>query len=84
MLNYEKFEEAWNDLERRDKIALFNEYACEYCPDDQIYNFDEDFFETYFSGNPMDAVRAANKALVRLPAGMMNISGSTAMETLYQ
>ena len=59
MLNYEKFEEAWNDLERRDKIALFNEYACEYCPDDQIYNFDEDFFETYFSGNPMEAVRAA-------------------------
>ncbi len=59
MLSYEKFEEAWNDLERRDKIALFNEYACEYCPDDQIYNFDEDFFEIYFSGNPMEAVRAA-------------------------
>lgn len=59
MLSYEKFEEAWNDLNRSEKIALFNEYACEYCPDDQIYNFDEDFFETYFSGNPMEAVRAA-------------------------
>lgn len=60
MLSYEKFEEAWNDLERGDKIALFNEYACEYCPDDQIYNFDEEFFEVFFSGDPMGAVRAAH------------------------
>lgn len=60
MLSYDKFVEAWNDLERNDKIALFNEYASEYDPDNQIFDFDECFFETFFSGNPIEAVRAAH------------------------
>jgi hypothetical protein len=60
MLSYDKFVEAWNDLERNDKIALSNEYASEYDPDNQIFDFDEGFFETFFSGNTIEAVRAAH------------------------
>lgn len=57
-MKYEKFLEAWNDLDRSDKIACFNEYAREYNSEDEIYEFDEDFFNTFFEGNPMEAVRS--------------------------
>lgn len=58
-MKYEKFLEAWNDLDRSDKIACFNEYASEYNPDNAIYNFDEDFFNMFYEGKPMEAVRSA-------------------------
>lgn len=57
-MKYEKFLEAWNDLNRRDKIACFNEYAREYNADNEIYDFDDDFFEMFYEGRPAEAVRA--------------------------
>ena len=57
-MKYEVFQEKWNELSREDKIRCFNEYAREYCSDDELFEFDEDFFNTYFEGNPMEAVRS--------------------------
>ena len=57
-MNYKKFLEAWNDLDRSDKIACFNEYAREYRSDDELFEFDEDFFNTFFADNPTEAVRS--------------------------
>lgn len=57
-MNYERFKEAWDALERQDKINIFNEYAQEHDPDDQLFVFDDDFFKEFFSDNPAEAVRA--------------------------
>lgn len=58
MISYEKFLEAWNDLERNEKISLYNDFAREHAVDDEIFSFDEEFFNMYFEGNPMEAARA--------------------------
>lgn len=50
--------EQFDNLSTDDKVYLFNEYASENCPDDTIYNFDDDFFENFFQGNTIEAVRA--------------------------
>jgi hypothetical protein len=57
-MKYEKFLEAWNNLNRSNKIACFNDYAREYNADDEIYEFDEDFFNMFYENNTMEAVRA--------------------------
>ena len=58
-MKYEKFLEAWNNLERSEKIACFNDYAREYNADDEIFDFDDDFFDMFYEGRPAEAVRAA-------------------------
>ena len=54
-MKYEVFEEKFKELSIGEKIAIFNNYI----PDggNEIYTFDEEFFETFFS-NPMEAARA--------------------------
>ncbi len=56
-MNYNLFLENWNELTDESKISCFNEYAAEYNADEQIFTFDEEFFNTFFS-SPIDAVRA--------------------------
>lgn len=58
-MKYEKFLEAWNELSNSDKISCFNEYAREHNSDDEIFEFDDDFFDLFFEGKPAEAVRAA-------------------------
>lgn len=50
--------EQFKNLSTEDKVALFNEFASEHCSDNIIYNFDDDFFNTFFEGKTADAVRA--------------------------
>lgn len=50
--------EQFENLSTEDKVALFNEYASENRSDDMIYDFDDDFFETFYEGKAIDAVRA--------------------------
>ena len=57
-MKYESFVEAWNDLDRSDKINLYNDWCREYNADDDIWNFDEEFFEIMYGSSVMDAVRA--------------------------
>ena len=56
----ELFLEEWNDLDRRTKIAIYNEYCSEHGDGDNVFEyFDEDFFKVFFDGeNPMDVARA--------------------------
>ncbi len=56
-MEYNLFIEKWDELSDIEKISCYNEYASEYDPDNQIFSFDEEFFNTFFS-SPMDAVRA--------------------------
>lgn len=56
-MNYETFLDKWNELADEDKINCFNEYAREYNADEELFLFDEDFFNTFFT-SPLDAVRA--------------------------
>jgi len=52
----QKFEEFTID----DWISAHNEYCDIQNYDDRIYDFDEEFFNTYFEGRPMEAARAAS------------------------
>lgn len=59
-MTLEQFKEKFNDLSTSEKVSIYNEYQLEHGdPDDMLNSFDEDFFNTYFEGKPMDAVRAA-------------------------
>jgi len=51
------------DYENKDdseKISLWNEYCSEQRNEDEIYDFDDEFFELFFSNKPMEAARAAS------------------------
>lgn len=57
-MKYGTFEEKFNDLSIGERIAIFNAYCSEHGdPDNEIHDFDDMFFETYFS-NPIEAARA--------------------------
>ena len=58
-MTYKVFQYAWDELQASDKIACFNEYAREYNSDDEIFDFDDDFFDMFYEGRPAEAVRAA-------------------------
>lgn len=51
-----------DDWDDSDWLNAHNTYCSESqnSPDDQIFEFDEDFFNTYFEGRPMEAARATN------------------------
>lgn len=54
----ERFKELWDECSREDKFSMFkNMCAYEGC-DDEVYDFDEEFFNMAFSQNPMEAARA--------------------------
>lgn len=58
MTRKEWFIEQFKNLSTEEKVVLFNEYASEHCSDNIIYNFDDDFFNTFFEGKTAEAVRA--------------------------
>ena len=59
-MKYEVFEEKFKELSIGERLSIFNTYCIEHGdPDDQIYSFDEEFFNVYFENNPMEAVRSA-------------------------
>ena len=57
-MKIEKFRELFSELSDSDKIRCFNEYAMDYACDEQLYEFDEDFFNMFYENNPTEAVRA--------------------------
>lgn len=58
MTRFEYFCERWEELSDSEKISLFNEYCSEVTCDQELFSFDEEFFELFFSNNPMEAARA--------------------------
>lgn len=57
MTEYEKFVGEFNDLGIREKINLYRDYQREIGDEEEWYDFDEEFFNTYFN-DPLEAVRA--------------------------
>jgi len=47
-----------NDCDDSDLLTIHNTYSQENSSDDEIYNNDEDFFNTFFDGKVLEAVRA--------------------------
>ena len=43
-----------------EKVSFWNEYCSEQSNEDEIYDFDDEFFELFFSNKPMEAARAAS------------------------
>lgn len=58
MTDLEKFEIEFGELSRNEKISLYRDYQRENSEEEEWYDFDETFFDTFFYDKPMDAVRA--------------------------
>ena len=59
LVTREQFINWFNGLEIETRLQIAREYVTEYgCDEDAPYDFDEEFFNTYFNGNPMEAARA--------------------------
>ena len=56
-MRFAQFEEKFNELPLRERVAIFNDWAMECDPVEAVFDFDEDFFNTYFD-SPMEAARA--------------------------
>ena len=50
----------FENLSDSEKISLWNEYCQEQGNEDEIYDFDDEFFEIFFYNKPMEAARAAS------------------------
>jgi hypothetical protein len=50
----------FENLDDTEKLSLWNEYCSENRINSELYNFDDEFFEIFFDGKPMEAARAAN------------------------
>lgn len=60
-MNLETFKEKFDELSRNEKITIYREYLIESDRmDDEISDFDEYFFETFFQDNPYEAARATH------------------------
>lgn len=56
--NLESVTEYLESLSNSDLVSIWNEFAREQRPDDEIYFNDEEFFNVFFDGRIMDAIRA--------------------------
>lgn len=48
----------FENMSDSEKVGYWNEMCSETSQENEIYDFDEDFFETFFSGKPYEAARA--------------------------
>lgn len=58
--NLEAVKEYLNDLSAEELIRLHNNYCYENSSEDEIFTNDDDFFNTFFDGKVIDAVRAVS------------------------
>jgi len=49
-----------NDMDRNELVSLNNAYCRSIGSEGEVYDNDEEFFNTYFEGKPLEAVRAAH------------------------
>ena len=48
-----------------EKVSLWNDYCSAQSNEDEIYDFDEEFFELFFEGRPMEIARAVHFGDIR-------------------
>jgi hypothetical protein len=71
-----------NNLDTEDLIRLHNSYCKEAnYSDNEIYGNDEDFFETFFSNNVIDAVRAASHGEYNFSENYVKFDGNGNLES---
>lgn len=54
------FMECWGSCDTATNVEIWNKYARNNDPNNEIFENGEDFFNTYYYGKPMDAVRAVS------------------------
>lgn len=47
-MTFETFENEFNGLSFNERLSIYNEYCSEVNSDDGIYDFDDEFFDTFF------------------------------------
>lgn len=84
MKTFDLFCEKWEELTNSEKINLFIDY-CNYegC-DDMLYIFDDDFFDVFFEGRPLEAVRAAHFGNISWNDEYIKFNGYGNLETLSE
>lgn len=91
-MSYDDLEKLYNVLpilvaiesaDDSDLVQLHNT-ACKVLNhnDDEIYDFDEDFFNTYFDGKPMEAARAASFGEVNWSDDYIKFNGYANLESI--
>ena len=56
--NLDAIKEHLTDLSNDELVNIWNTYAREHASDDEIYNNDDEFFNTFFESKTPEAVRA--------------------------
>lgn len=72
----------WENKSDDEKISLHNEYCQEQSNEDEIYTFDDDFFEMFFEGKPMEAARATSFGSVNWSDNYIKFNGYGNLESL--
>ncbi len=79
--NLESVKEYLNDLTNDDLVNIWNEYAREHDSDNEIYNNEEEFFQTFFDGRLMEAIRAIAFGEYRYQDEYIKFDGYANLET---
>jgi len=75
--------QALEDADDATLVQLHNT-ACQVlsCNDDEIYDFDDDFFNTFFDGKPMEAARATHFGDVTWNDNYVTFNGYANLQTI--
>lgn len=80
---FKYIEIGYEDLDDSEKISLWNEYCSEQSNDDEIFNFDDDFFEMFFDGkNPMEMFRLGCFSTVSWSDNYIKFNGYGNLESM--
>lgn len=75
--------EKLEDLSTEEWVSLHNEYCQNNgYGDDEVYTFDDDFFNTYFDGKPMEAARAASFGSINWSDAWIKFDGYANLQSL--
>jgi len=72
----------WENKTDSEKLDEWNEYCSEDGnPDDQIFDFGDDFFDTFFNNKPMEAARAATFGSINWSDNYIRFNGYGNLES---
>jgi hypothetical protein len=72
----------WENLSDSEKLSHWNEYCSANRSDDQIFDFDDDFFDMFFEGKPGDAARAVHFGSVNWSDDYITFNGYGNLESI--
>jgi len=73
--------EKINDMDENKLISLNNTYCSEIGSENEIYSNDEDFFNTFFDGRTMDAIRSVHFGKYNFNDNYVKFNGYGNLET---